>query len=368
MNIKNYSKKILLVVFSVFCLLGYFSNAQEVEVKQDEPDVAALKNYFSHKPYISKIIYSELAGDGNTELATYVGASCDDGFYVRKIVPGENYDMRISEKNRMQGGIFAGRFKDISWQINGFDVKKSISPAPGVPDICASSVELSKTMLLPAITLGSCLLEPGSAQWDGNNVSFRPSAYMKQLLEQMSPQLTKEQLALRSNFSGKVSVEKGKINRVLLWSGGFYEYEYEDSPDRPNWFPKKVFQLIPKTPVSEQDFAPDFLDTVDLVRATGPSSAFLIKKVEFFKESDNYESFLPEYHIDENISLLTLYSNSVVISEPDLKSQKAVDSVKDELKKFRPEPSRLNNYLWKGIAIAGIFGFLILIFYKRNSL
>lgn len=268
----------------------------------------------------------------------------------------------------MQGGIFAGRYKDISWQINGFDLKKSISPALGVPDVCTSFVELSKTMLLPAITLGSCLLEPGSARWDGNNVSFRPSGYMKHLLEQMSPQLTKEQLALRSNFAGKISVEKGKINRMLLWSGGFYEYEYEDSPDRPNWFPNKVFQLIPKTPVSEQDFAPDFLDTVDLVRGIGPSSSFLIKNVEFFKDSDNYESFLPEYHIDENIYLLTLYSNSIVINEPNLKSQKAVDSVEDELKKIRLEPSHLNNYLLKGIAIVCIFGFLIFLFYKRNSL
>jgi|LSQX01.1.fsa_nt_gb hypothetical protein len=351
----SYNKYLSYLAVFTLCLSLNFSLAQEV--KQDEPDVAALKNYFSRKPCISKIVYSELAGDGNTELATYVAAYCDDGFYVRRIKPGENYEALISKTNRMRDSLLVGRYKDISWQINGFGVSKSIHPNLEKPDAYVIFSENAKTILYNAIMLGTEFLEPGSAVWNGDTVKFQPSSYAKQVSELSKRFISAKELERRSVYNGTIRIENGKISKMSVSNAGCWEYEYEDSKDRPSWFPSKLYNVTMDGHFKDKD-------TQFIRQTNGRHCGFSFKEVHFSSEEKgiNKIRFLPEGHIDTNVALITVKSNGLLISKPDLKSQKAIDIAEYELKKTRPEQSRLKYYFLNGFAIISIFGLLMLLF------
>ena len=355
-----YNKYLSYLTVFILHLSLNFSHAQEV--KQDEPDVAALKNYFSHKPYISKIVYSELAGDGNTELATYVAAYCDDGFYVRSIKPRENYEALISKTNIMRDSLLVGRYKDISWQINGFGVAKSIHPNIENPDEYAIFSENARTILYNAIMLGTEFLEPGSAVWNGDTVKFQPSSYAKQVSELSKKFISAKELERRSVYNGTIRIENGKISKMSVSNAGCWEYEYEDSKDRPSWFPSKVYKVTMNGHFKNKD-------TQFIRQTNGHHCGFSFKEVHFSSEEKgiNKIRFLPEGHIDTNVALITVKSNGLLISKPNLKSKEVTEAVRLDLESKKPPRSHLPLYLWNGAAFASVVGLALLLFQKMRK-
>lgn len=242
--------------------------------------VAAFKQYLSTQPSISRISFVELRVANKKAIQrSYVAAYSQDGFYMRELKPDDNYLLPISSSNRMHSALFVGRYHDTSWQINGFGVGKSISPNSRTPDPYAMFSQNAQSILEATINLGSQHVQPGSYQWSGDEFAARPSAIMHQMLPGLA------------SIRGKVIVREGRVVEMQNYESGTWLYEYEDSTNRPAWFPAKIKH------VGGPNYAIDEI--------------WEVLAVELSSSEDIAKNLLPEAHILPEVALVTLYSNSV---------------------------------------------------------
>ena len=245
--------------------------------------VAAFKQYLSTQPSISRISFVEIPVANKKALQrTYVAAYSTDGYYMRELKPEDNYLLSISPSNRMHGALFVGRCRDTSWQINGFHVGKSISPATRSPDAYAVFSQNAQAILEATINLGSQHVKPGSFQWNGDEFAARPSV----LMHQMQPDLV--------SIRGKIIIRDGRVVEMQNYESGTWLYEYEYSKNRPAWFPAKIKHVG----------GPNY--TIDEIWA--------VQAVEFSSPKDIAANLLPEAHIMPEVAELTLYSNSAPVA------------------------------------------------------
>jgi hypothetical protein len=104
-------------------------------------------------------------------------------------------------------------------------------------------------------------------------------------------------------------------------------------------------------------------------QTNGPHCGFSFKEVHFsLKEKGiNIIRFLPEGHIDTNVALITVKSNGLLISKPDLKSKEVTEAVRLDLESKKPPRSHLPLYLWNGAAFASVVGLALLLFQQMRK-
>jgi len=262
--------------------------------------VVALKEYLSTEPSITRISFVEIPlASKRAPNRTYVAAYCPDGYYLRELKPGDDYLQPISLSNRMHSALFVGKYQDVSWQINGFSVGKSVNPNIGTPDPFAVFSQTAQAILEGTINLGSKHVKPGSFQWNGDEFTARPSAFM----HQMQPELV--------SIRGKVIVRDGRVVEMQNYESGSWLYEYEDSTNRPGWFPAKIKHV--GGPHYEID------------------EIWAVREIQFASPETVVKDLLPETHIVPQIALVTLYSNSTLIGAPKPDDPHVVDVVKREI-------------------------------------
>ncbi len=325
----------------------------------DPPAVKALKDYLSHKPFISKVVGVECDLNGKASRNSYIGAYCGDGHYLQIVSPG--LDVDVEEIKPTSGPFLLGRYKDESWQISGMEVGKSIAPDREKPDYYALGGESALTHLSPLIMLGSQFLEPGSAVWNGNDVTFRPSWFKRQQIEFYNENNPTKKRDV-NQLVGRISVKDGKIHRLAVKHAGCFEFEYEDSPDRPEWFPARIYYMGYPDEVDAEELL-DVFDTEKMFRLEVEYLPVLhIRKLELSEEPIPAERFLPEAHVDMNEMVLTVFSNSVEIITPDRTDPVLIQRTLDALGPIKKK-SPLNRYLWNGMAIASLSGLALMLFY-----
>lgn len=324
----------------------------------DPPAVKALKDYLSHKPIISKVVGVEYDLVGKTNRLSYVGAYCGDGYYLQIVSPG--VDVTAAEIKPTRDPLL-GRYKDESWQICGMEVGKSIAPDKEKPDHYALGGESALTHLTRLIMLGSQFLEPGSAVWNGNDVTFRPSWFKRQQIEVYNENNPTKKRDV-NQLVGRISVKDGKIHRLAVKHAGCFEFEYEDSPDRPEWFPARIYYMGYPDEVDAEELL-DIFDTEKVFRLEAEYLTVLhIRKLELSEEPIPAERFLPEAHVDINEMVLTVFSNSVEIITPDRTDPVLIQKTLDASGPIEKR-SPLSLYLWNGMAIASLLGFGLMLFY-----
>jgi hypothetical protein len=182
----------------------------------------------------------------------------------------------------MHSALLVGKNQNVSWQINGFGVGKSINPMVNNPDPYATFSQNSQTILEGVVNLSSQHAKPGSFQWSGDDFIAAPSHFMRQL----HPEL--------SELKGSIQVKDGRVVQMYVSHSGLYRFEYEGSTNRPGWFPARIMH------VGGPNF---FIDEV-----------IAIEKVEFSPLENVRELTLAETHILPEVALVTVYSNSTLVS------------------------------------------------------
>jgi hypothetical protein len=307
-------------------LVGIFAGYAQTGGKED--DVAALKKYLSQPPCISRLVYSEIPVDAKQKGRTYVAAFSEEGFYMREIKPGENYDVPISSSNRMRSSLLVGRYHDTSWQINGFNVAATIDPNPKQSDRYTVFAENQKTLLQEVVTLGSQEIKPGSAVWNGDKFQAVPSSFMRQMFPD------------KKLLNGEAKVADGRIVEMQIESSGMWDYEYEDSPKRPRWFPARIWPFGPGH-----------------VRRQG----FFIQEIVLSENNDLTNKFLPTAHIAQDVALLTVVSNNQAVHSFDSEDPGVIAIVRKEMSPIAKNHNR-KTIAWIGFAtiiviIIGITGY-----------
>jgi hypothetical protein len=329
----------------------------------DPPAVKALKDYLSHKPIISKVVGVEYDLVGKTNRFSFIGAYCGDGHYLQIVPPG--LDVAVEEIKPTRAPILSGRYKDESWETSGVELGKSIAPDRENPDLYALGGESSFTHLSRLIMLGSQFLEPGSAVWTGNDVIFRPSWFKRQQIEVYNKDNPTKKRDV-NQLVGRISVKDGKIHRLAVKHAGCFEFEYEDSPDRPEWFPARIYYMGYPDEVDAEELL-DIFDTEKMFRLQAEYLPVLhIRKLELSEEPIPAERFLPEAHVDINEMVLTVFSNSVEIITPDRTDPVFIQKTLDALGPIEKR-SPLSLYLWNGMAIASLLGLVLMLFYRGRQ-
>jgi len=260
------------------CSLACFAARSESQ----NDNVTLLKHYLSERPCISRLLYSEIPVGASTLARTYVAGYCGDGYYMRELRAGDS-EAKLSATNRMHSALFAGRQQDESWEINGVGVTVSIHPDQRNPDGCAVFCENQKNILQGVVALGSEHVKPGTFVWNGDTFQAVPSEFMRQMMPE------------KNHLEGEIKVNLGRIVEMRIKGSGLWEFEYEDSPKRPNWFPARVFALTPKRERRE---------------------GWFIREIEFGNEANAAGEFLPEAHISSEVALLTVISNNQIVASP----------------------------------------------------
>ena len=329
----------------------------------DPPAVKALKDYLSHKPIISKVVGVEYDLVGKTNRFSFIGAYCGDGHYLQIVPPG--LDVAVEEIKPTRAPILSGRYKDESWETSGVELGKSIAPDRENPDLYALGGESSFTHLSRLIMLGSQFLEPGSAVWTGNDVIFRPSWFKRQQIEVYNKDNPTKKRDV-NQLVGRISVKDGKIHRLAVKHAGCFEFEYEDSPDRPEWFPARIYYMGYPDEVDAEELL-DIFDTEKMFRLQAEYLPVLhIRKLELSEEPIPAARFLPEAHVDINEMVLTVFSNSVEIITPDRTDPVFIQKTLDALGPIEKR-SPLSLYLWNGMAIASLLGLVLMLFYRGRQ-
>ncbi len=262
-------------------LPGAFLHADAVTNTTGQDMVAEFKAYLSQPPCISRMIYAMEKTAEKNRQERFVLAYSPEAFYLRRIDHADNIDEPISGSNQMHSALLAGRSGTTRWQINQFNVLKSISVRADQPDPTASFAQALESMAGGIVNLGPQRIQPGSFVWSGND--FEAAASLVE--RQTDP--------LGGKVTGRIVVERGRVSRMEIGQRR-YVYEYSASNQLPDWFPSHFTMFVTDKRIWKCS----------------------VEKVVFGKPENIFRTCLPEYHILPIVALETVVADGKTIVAP----------------------------------------------------